>query len=121
LSFSGLFIANKKNKPFSNMFGATSCAIFDNFDSPDQIAETPVDDLLDLISKVGKNRTKNPNEKIDLLNKAIRSSYRLDQTAYNGINIAVASSLNTIRFLENELKQVDKAILDTVSGLNSNA
>ena len=120
LSFSGLIIADKKNKPFSNMFGATSCAIFDNFDSPDQIAETPVDDLLDLISKVGKNRTKNPNEKIDLLNKAIRSSYRLDQTAYSGINIAVASSLSTIKFLENELKQVDKAILDTVSGLDSN-
>ncbi len=121
LSFSGLIIADKKNKPFSNMFGATSCAIFDNFDSPDQIAQTPVDDLLDLISKAGKNRTKNPNEKIDLLNKAVRSSYRLDQTAYNGINIAVASSLSTIRFLENELKQVDKAILDTVNGLNSNA
>lgn len=121
LSFSGLIIADKKNKPFSNMFGATSCAIFDNFDSPDQIAQTPVDSLLDLISKVGKNRTKNPNEKIDLLNKAARSSYRLDQTAYNGISIAVASSLSTIRFLENELKQVDKAILDTVNGLNSNA
>ena len=58
LSFSGLIIANKKNKPFSNMFGATSCAIFDNFDSPDQIAETPVDDLLDLISKVGKTELK---------------------------------------------------------------
>ena len=111
LSFSGLIIADKKNRPFSNMFGATSCAIFDNFDSPDQIAETPVDDLLDLISKVGKNRTKNPIEKINLLNKAIRSSYRLDQTAYNGINIAVASSLSIIRFLESELKQVDKAIL----------
>jgi hypothetical protein len=121
LSFSGLIIADKKNKPFSNMFGATSCAIFDNFDSPDQIAETPVDNLLDLISTVGKNRTKNPNEKVDLLNKAIRSSYRLDQTTYNGINIAVASSLNTIKFLEKELKEVDKAILNTVNGLDSNA
>ena len=78
LSFSGLIIADKKSKPFSNMFGATSCAIFDNFDSP-------------------------------------------EQTAYNGINIAIASSLSTIRFLENELKQVDKAILETVNGLNSNA
>ena len=121
LSFSGLVIADKKNKPFSNLFGATSCAIFDTFDSPDQIAETPVDNLLNLISKVGKNRTKNPNEKIALLNKAVRSSYRLDQTAYNAINIAVASSLNTIKFLENELKQIDKAILDTVNGLDSNA
>lgn len=55
------------------------------------------------------------------LTKLVRSSYRLNQTAYSGINIAVASSLSTIRFLENELKQVDKAILDTISGLNYNA
>ena len=121
LSFSGLIIADKKNKPFSNMFGATSCAIFDNFDSPDHIAQTPVDDLLALISTVGKNRTKNPSQKIDLLNKAIHSSYRLDQTAYCGINIAVASSLGIIRFFENQLKQIDKAILDTVNGLDSNS
>lgn len=103
LSFSGFIIANKKDKPFSNLFGATSCAIFDNFSSPDQIAETPVDELLDLISTVGKNRTKNPNGKIDLLNKAVRSS------------------LNTIKFLEKQLKEIDKAILSTVSGLDSNA
>ena len=120
LSFSGLIIADKKNKPFSNMFGATSCAIFDNFDSPDQIAETPVDDLLDLISKVGKNRTKNPSDKISLLNKAANSSYRLDKIAYDGINIAIASSLNTIKFHEKELKEIDKAILSTVQGLDSN-
>lgn len=121
LSFSGLIIADKKDKPFSNLFGATSCAIFDNFDSPDQIAETSVEELLNLISVVGKNKTKNPNEKIDLLNKAIRSSYRLDKTAYDGINIAVASSLNTIKFLESQLKNVDKAILSTVNGIDSNA
>ena len=121
LSFSGLIIADKKDKPFSNMFGATSCAIFDNFDSPDQIAETSVEDLLDFISIVGKNRIKNPNEKIELLNKAIRSSYRLDKTSYDGINIAVASSLNTIKFLELQLKDVDKAILSTVNGIDSNA
>ena len=36
------------------MLGATSCAIFDNFDSPDQIAEIPAKDLLDLISTAGK-------------------------------------------------------------------
>lgn len=121
LSFSGLVIANKKDKPFSNMFGATSCAIFDNFSSPDEIAQTPVDELLDLISVVGKNRTKNPSDKIELLNKAVRSSYRLDQVAYNPINIAIASSLNTIKFLEQQMKQIDKAILSTVSGLDSNA
>lgn len=121
LSFSGLIIADKNSKPFSDMFGATSCAIFDNFDSPDQIAETPVEDLLDLISTVGKNRTKNPNEKIELLKKAARSSYRLDQTAYDGINIAIASSLNLIKTYENELKDVDKAILSTINGIDSNA
>ena len=120
LSFSGLVTSSKKDKPFSNMFGATSCAIFDNFSSPDEIAETSVEDLVTFISAVGKNRFKNPNENISLLKKASHASYRLDQASYDGISIAIASSLNTIRFLEKELKEVDKAILNTVSGLDSN-
>lgn len=73
------------------------------------------------IFKTRKNQTKNPNDKINLLNKAIRFSYRLEQTAYNGINIAVTYYLSTIKFFKKKLKQVNKAILDTVSCLNSNA
>lgn len=121
LEFSGLITSDKKDKPFSDLFSATSCEILDHFDSLDQIAETPIDELTDFISKAGKNRFKNPGENAELLNKAIRASYRLDQVAYNGINIAIASSISVIKCLEKEIKTLDEAILNTVKGLDNNA
>ena len=120
LSFSGLLSLNKNELPFSNMFGATSSAILEEFISPDQIAESSIEELMDFISSKGKNHTKNPESKVTALQKAIRSSYRLDQTAYEPINIAIASSINTIKFHQEQLKNIDKSILNTVLGLDSN-
>ena len=120
LSFSSLITLNKNELPFSDMFGATSSAIFEEFISPDQIAESSMEELINFISVKGKNHTKNPESKVSTLQKAIRSSYRLDQTAYEPINIAIASSLNTIKFYQEQLKIIDKAILKTVLGLDSN-
>ena len=120
LSFSGLLSLNRNELPFSNMFGATSSAILEEFISPDQIAESSIEELMDFISSKGKNHTKNPESKVNALQKAIRSSYRLDQTAYEPINIAIASSINTIKFHQEQLKNIDKAILNTVIGLDSN-
>lgn len=120
LSFSGLVSANKSDIPFSDMFGATASALLEEFVSPDQIAESSIEELIDFISLKGKNHTKNPSEKVTLLKKAIRSSYRLDQTAYEPINIAIASSLNTIRFYQSQLKLLDQTILRTANGLDSN-
>jgi len=119
LSFSGLLVID--DKPFSNMFGATSSALFEEFTSPDMIAETSLEDLLKFISVKGKNRTKNPEEKIGILNKAIQASYRLDQISYDPINSAIASSMNIIRALQKQLKEINKAILNTVLGIDSNA
>lgn len=120
LSFSGLLSLNRNELPFSNMFGATSSAILEEFISPDQIAESSIEELMDFISSKGKNHTKNPESKVNALQKAIRSSYRLDQTAYEPINIAIALSINTIKFHQEQLKNIDKAILNTVIGLDSN-
>jgi len=121
LSFSGLVIADKSDKPFCDMFGATSSALFEEFSSPEVIANTSLEDLLEFISLKGKNRTKNPSDKIVLLHKAVRSSYRLDECAYDPINIAISSSLNLIKVFEKQIKLIDKAILKTIIGLDSNA
>ena len=121
LEFSGLVIADKADKPFTDMFSATSCEILDYFDSLDKIAETPIEELTDFISKAGKNRFKNPSDNANRLAKAIRSSYRLDQISYDGLNVAIASSISIIKCLEKEIKTLDNAILNTVKGLNPNA
>ena len=120
LSFSGLLSLSKSELPFSDMFGATASAFLEEYLSPDQIAESSIEDLMNFISVKGKNHTKNPEDKASTLQKAVSSSYRLEQTAYESINIAIASSLNTIRFHQNQLKDIDKAILRTVNGLDTN-
>ncbi|WP_121959183.1 MULTISPECIES: transposase [Petrotoga] len=48
------------------------------------------------------------------------NSYRLDEVLYEPLNIAISSSLNVIKALENEIKLVDKAIEKTIKGLNPN-
>jgi len=42
----------------------------------------------------------------------------LDKVLYEPINIAISSSLNVIKALENKIKLVDKAIEKTIKGLN---
>jgi len=121
LEFSGLIVSDKKDRPFADIFSATSCEVLDYFDSLEQIAEMPLDDLTNFISKAGKNRFKNPSENAKLLAKAVKASYRLDQISYDGITVAVASSINIIKCLEKEIKAIDEAILKTVQGVNPDA
>lgn len=121
LSFSGLLISNKKDKPFSNLFSNTCSALLEDFLSPDQIANTPIDQLQNFIIEKGKNHTTNIDNKINLLKKAAKAFYQLDKTAYDPINFAIASSLNLIRYYENQIKQLDKAIIKTIDGININS
>ena len=120
LSFSGLISLNKNEMPFSDLFGATSSAFLEEFESPDQIAESSVEELINFISEKSKNHSSDLDGKVTALNKAMRASYRLDQTAYEPINVAIACSLNTIKFYQQQLKNIDKAILTTALGLDSN-
>ena len=120
LSFSGLISLDKNELPFSDLFGATSSAFLEEFESPDQIAESSVEELISFITEKSKNHSSNLNDKITALNKAMHASYRLDQTAYEPINIAIACSLNTIKFYQQQLKNIDKAILNAALGLDSN-
>ena len=120
LSFSGLISSNKNELPFSNLFGTSSSAFLEEFISPNQIAESSMEELINFISQKSKNHCSNIDNKISSLNKAMRASYRLDQTAYEPINMAIASSLNTIKFYQQQLKNIDKAITTTALGLDSN-
>ena len=53
-----------------------------------------------------------------IIQAAARNSYRLDKCLYEPLTISIASSFNCISSFEKELKAIDKAILQTVQGLN---
>ena len=120
LSFSGLIVASKKDKPFYNLFSNTCSSLLEEFLSPEQIASTSIEDLQKFIIDKGKNHSLNIDKKSELLKKASKSSFQLDKTSYEPINFAIASSLNLNRYYEKQIKEIDKVILKTISGLHSN-
>ena len=105
--------------PFSDPFSATAQAILLEYKSPEEIINTPIEDLTSFISTTSKNRFADSKKVAETLTKCARMSYRLDKSAYEPINTAIASSLAILRCLENEMKQINKEIENLSKGFNS--
>jgi hypothetical protein len=119
LKFSQLAVLDKKDKPFSNNYGATSAAILTEFLSLDDITYSPIENLVDFVKEKGKNRFSDPEATAKLLQKAANDSYRLDKVLYEPLNVSIASSFNLIKAFETEIKAIDKAIEKTIKGMNT--
>lgn len=96
-------------KPFSNTFGSASAHLITEL-SQDQIVQMSLEDLVDFISKHGKNRFPDPEQVVQTLKQVARESYRLRPALAKSVNLILASCLQNIRFLSENIKQLDKAI-----------
>jgi len=104
------FSALDSSKVFSDTFGATSIAIISDFFSVDDINDMPLEDLAAFIAEKSKNKFSDP-EKIALeLKAAAKSSYRLSKTVNDSLNQLLAVRLIGIRSLQQQIKDLDKAI-----------
>jgi len=118
LKFSA-FDAIQNGKPvFSDTFAVSAMSVLTEFRTTDEIVETPLEDLAAFLIRSSKNRLDDPLHTADLLKKAAKASFRLDQAAYDPINIALASSLTCIDCFKNELKDVNRAIANQVKGFS---
>lgn len=112
LKFSGL----RQDNPFSNTFGTTSLAVIEELD-PDTIAEMELDELILFLQEKGKNRFADPEELATYLQKLARSSYRLNKTMEDPVNISLSVTLSTIRHMESQIKRLDKEIAKLMKGI----
>jgi len=88
------------------------------YKSLDDILNTPLEDLAAFITKSSKNRFDDSKGIADKIQIAARNSYRLDKMSYDPINMSLASSLNVIHCYQNEIKDIDQAIIRQVAGFN---
>lgn len=95
---------------FSDTFGATSIAVISEFFSVDEINDMPLEELANFIAQKGKNHFVNPEQIANELKAAARSSYRLSKTVNNSINQLLAVRLRGIQSIQNQIKELDKAI-----------
>jgi len=103
---------------FSNNFGKTAIELLLEYKTIDDIVDASLEDLADFIIRSSKNRYEDAREVATKIQKAARSSYRLSKTAYDPINLSLASSVNVIKCYEAEIKEIDKAIKLQVDGFN---
>ena len=99
-----------QEKVFSNTFSVTALAVYEEFESPDQLAYMDLQELTDFIKEKGKNRFPDPDAVAKAIQKAARSSYRLPKTVNDSINQVLSISIRSMKALESQIKEFDKAI-----------
>lgn len=118
LKFSGICTASNATSPFSDLYGATSSFILTDFFSPEDIINTPIEDLVQILNEKSNSKFKDSEETANLLKQAAINSYKLDKVSLLPVNLAITSSINCIKSFENEIKAVSKEIASLTKGLN---
>jgi len=117
----------KDKQPFSNVFGATSRAVIQEFPSLEEIAAIPFDDLVDYIDVKGKRRFPDPTDNARRLRQVAADSYPLPQAWQEPVNTILRLSLQQIAALQRQEQRLNTAIaehmahiphtLDTIPGI----
>ena len=109
--------SRKDRKPFSELFGATSRAVIQEFASIEEVAAIPFHELVAFIDDKGKGRFPDPVANARKLQRVAHESYSLPQAMQQPIHIILTLSLRHIHFLEGLLKRVDAAIAEAMESV----
>ncbi len=104
--------SNDDQQAFSNLFGAASRAVIQEFASMEEVAAMPFEELAAWLDEQGKHRFPDPSENAKRLQRVARDSYPLSETLQPSVNLVVSLSLKNIRNLEALSKHLDTAIAE---------
>jgi len=99
-----------QEKVFSDTFSTTALAVYDEFESAEALAYMDLQELTAFIIDKGKNRFPDPDTVAKAIQKAARSSYRLPKTVNDSVNQVLSLSITSMKALESQIKEFDKAI-----------
>ena len=98
------FCSLSQDGVFSNCLGASAEAVLLEFFSPEEIAASSLEDLIDFLMDKGKNHFRDPAKTALALKQAAGRAYRLKASLLEPVNLILATSLETIRTLELQVK-----------------
>ena len=98
-----------QNPDFKNT-SATMLNLVSDFESVDNLANVPLDDLSAYIEKSGRGRFADPEAVAKQIHAAAKGSYRLPKTINDSVNQAMSASIATMRAMEVQIKTLEKAI-----------
>jgi len=103
-------------EPFGDPFGATSCAILEEF-TTDELAERSLDDLAAYLQEKGRGRFADPTAIASSLQRAARDSYRLDKVLAEPLRLVLGTTMATIRTLQQQMRALDKTIAQELAAI----
>ena len=112
LTFSGF----GQVSPFGDPFGATSSAVLEEF-TTEELAQQPLEVLTAYLQEKGRGRFGDPGAVAATLQRAARDSYRLDHVLQEPLRLVLATTLDSIRALQAQLKTLDVTIARELAGL----
>lgn len=101
----------------SSAFGNAIMELFLEQYSLDEISSMDVSVLADFLREKGKNRFPDPEGVAKCIKKAANSSYRLSKCVEDTVDVLLATSIECIRTLSAQIKQLDKAIERLLDGI----
>lgn len=106
-----------KQEVDSNVFGNAILDLLLECYTLDEIGVMETSHLADYLASKGKNRFDDPEKVAKCIQKAARSSYRLSKCVEDSIDILLATSIESIRTISRQLKDLDKSIARLMEGL----
>ncbi|THF72408.1 IS110 family RNA-guided transposase [Cohnella fermenti] len=101
----------------SSVFGHAILEMLSEKYSLDDIATMEVADLADYLRDKGRNRFPDPENVARCIQKAARASYRLSKVVEDSIDLVLGASIQAIRSIQTQLKDLDKAIERILDGI----
>ena len=111
------FSTMAQDSPLSNNFGTTAIELVNEFESVDEIAYTPLEELAAFLNQKGKSHFVDPQALAAEIQKAARSSYRLPKAIQDSVNQVLGMQAQTIHFYAKQLKDYDKLIKAQMTGI----
>ena len=103
-------------EPFGDPFGATSCAVLEEF-TTDELAQHPLDALVGYLQDKGRGRFVDPAAVATTLQRAARDSYRLDKVLQEPLRLVLGTTMATIRTLQQQVAALDKTIAQELAAI----
>jgi len=103
--------------PFSNVFGAASRAVIQEFTTIEEIAALPFEELVAFIQAKGQGRFADPRDNARRLQRVARDSYPLAEALQAPIQLLLTLSLQQIAALERQEQHLDVAIAELTAAV----
>ena len=101
----------------SSVFGKAMMDLFLENYSLDELSQMSLEDLANYLQSKGKNRFPDPKHVAKSIQKAVRSSYRLDKVVEDSIDAILSTSITLIRTFEKQIKELEKSIERIMKGV----